>query len=483
MHRSSRRCAAQSDYGQNAARHPLVSVRIIAYSLTSDEDDEFLYTLIITTSSTLSNMVKPRVASSLASKALRNNILRPQLSNECRYGLQRRSMAAVTPPVTQSLAGSAGPTAMVFMNMGGPQTTDEVGDFLSRLFADADLIPLGRLQNYIGPLISRRRTPKIQKQYAEIGGGSPIRKWSEYQAEEMCKILDQTSPETAPHKPYLMFRYANPLTEETYNRMLADGFGNGKGGRAVAFTQYPQYSCSTTGSSLNELWKWRNRLEGQRATGEDQPDGAIAWSVIDRWPAHTGLVEAFAQNIEAKLAEYPEERRKDVVLLFSAHSLPMSVVNRGDTYPAEVAATVYAVMTRLGWSNPYRLSWQSQVGPSAWLGAQTSDTVKEYVNRGQTDLVLVPIAFTSDHIETLYELDIEVKHEDGQNNPGVKRAESLNGSPIFIQALADIARDHLRSGMACSKQMGLRCQGCKSERCLESKKFFAGQSQLMPAIR
>lgn len=393
-------------------------------------------------------------------------------------------MASAAPSVTQNSYGARGPTAMVFMNMGGPSTTEEVGDFLSRLFADGDLIPLGRLQSYLGPLISRRRTPKIQKQYAAIGGGSPIRKWSEYQCSEMCKILDKISPETAPHKPYVAFRYANPLTEHMYTQLLEDGFGGGKGGRAVAFTQYPQYSCSTTGSSLNELWKWRNRLEGSRATGEANPPGAITWSVIDRWPAHSGLVEAFARNIEDKLAEYPEERRKDVVLLFSAHSLPMSVVNRGDPYPAEVAATVYAVMNRLRFSNPYRLSWQSQVGPSAWLGAQTSDTVKEYVNRGQTDLILVPIAFTSDHIETLYELDQEVMHEDAQGNPGVKRAESLNGSPTFIQALADIAHEHLQSGVSCSRQMGLRCQGCKSERCLEQKKFFAGeQAKILPTIR
>jgi len=384
-------------------------------------------------------------------------------------------MATVAPPVTQDSTSKRGPTAMVFMNMGGPATTDEVGGFLSRLFSDGDLIPLGRLQNYLGPLISRRRTPKIQKQYAEIGGGSPIRKWSEYQCEEMCKILDQISPETAPHKPYVAFRYANPLTEHMYEQMLKDGFGQGRGGRAVAFTQYPQYSCSTTGSSLNELWKWRNRLEGKRASGDMHPEGSITWSVIDRWPTHPGLVEAFAQNIEAQLKTYSEEKRKDVVILFSAHSLPMSVVNRGDPYPAEVAATVHAVMTRLGQSNPYRLCWQSQVGPSAWLGAQTSDTVREYVARGQTDLVLVPIAFTSDHIETLYEIDKEVMHEDAHNNPGVKRAESLNGSPVFIRALADIAKTHLDSGMSCSRQMGLRCQGCKSERCLESKRFFAGE--------
>lgn len=290
----------------------------------------------------------------------------------------------------------------------------------------------------------------------------------------MCKILDQISPQTAPHKPYVAFRYANPLTEDMYAQLLKDGFGGGKGGRAVAFTQYPQYSCSTTGSSLNELWKWRTRLEGK------DPSGAITWSVIDRWPVHPGLVEAFAQNIEAQLSTYSPETRKDVVLLFSAHSLPMSVVNRGDTYPAEVAATVYAVMQRLKFSNPYRLCWQSQVGPSAWLGAQTSDTVQEYVKKGQTDLVLIPIAFTSDHIETLYELDQEVIHEAG--HPGVKRAESLNGHRVFIEALADIAFKHLQSGESCSRQMGLRCQGCKSERCLESKKFFVGQENLL-AVR
>ena len=294
----------------------------------------------------------------------------------------------------------------------------------------------------------------------------------------MCRILDQISPQTAPHKPYVAFRYANPLTEDMYAQLLKDGFGGGKGGRAVAFTQYPQYSCSTTGSSLNELWKWRTRLEGKGSNTD--PSGSITWSVIDRWPVHPGLVEAFAQNIEAQLATYTPETRKDVVLLFSAHSLPMSVVNRGDTYPAEVAATVYAVMQRLKFSNPYRLCWQSQVGPSAWLGAQTSDTVQEYVKKGQTDLILIPIAFTSDHIETLYELDQEVIHEAG--HPGVKRAESLNGNRVFIEALADIAFKHLHSGVSCSRQMGLRCQGCKSERCLESKRFFVGQENLL-AVR
>ncbi len=137
-------------------------------------------------------------------------------------------------------------------------------------------------------------------------------------------------------------------------------------------------------------------------------------------------------------------------------------------------------MQRLKLTNPYRLCWQSQVGPQPWLGPQTSTSVEEYVAKGQKDLVLIPIAFTSDHIETLYELDKEVIGESGHANT-VKRVESLNGNPIFIQALADLAKEHLDSGLSCSSQMSLRCPGCKSERCTQSKKFFAEQQQLLPA--
>lgn len=129
-------------------------------------------------------------------------------------------------------------------------------------------------------------------------------------------------------------------------------------------------------------------------------------------------------------------------------------------------------MQRLGFSNPFRLCWQSQVKPSAWLGPQTSTSVEEYIAKGNKDLVLIPIAFTSDHIETLYELDREVIGESGHSDT-VKRVESLNGSPIFINALASLAKSHLQGGIACSPQMGLRCPGCESERCTESKKYYA----------
>jgi len=238
--------------------------------------------------------------------------------------------------------------------------------------------------------------------------------------------------------------------------------------RAVAFSQYPQYSCSTTGSSLNELWRLAKRYD---------PEGQIEWSVIDRWPTHPGLVSVVARHVEEKLATYPAERRDNVVLLFSAHSLPMSVVNRGDPYPAEVAATVYTVMEKLKFKNPHRLVWQSQVGPSPWLGAQTSHTVDNYVKKGQTDLLLIPIAFTSDHIETLHELDLEIIKESGCE--GIKRAESLNGDPEFIQALANIAKAHLEGTERSSKQMALRCPMCTSARC-EAQKVW---SHLLPTIQ
>lgn len=199
------------------------------------------------------------------------------------------------------------------MNMGGPSTLPEVHSFLSNLFHDSDLIPLP-MQKLLAPIIARRRTPKIEEQYREIGGGSPILSWTRKQGEGMAALLDELSPESAPHKAYVAFRYAAPLTEETLAEMRADGVT-----RAIAFTQYPQYSCSTTGSSLNELYRVAKK-EGWGANGE------VQWSAIDRWPTHPGLVKAFAANIRATLETYPPERRDDVVLLFSAHSLPIEIV-------------------------------------------------------------------------------------------------------------------------------------------------------------
>lgn len=164
------------------------------------------------------------------------------------------------------------------MNMGGPRTVGETGEFLSRLFHDGDLIPLP-FQSKLAPFIAKRRTPKIEEQYAKIGGGSPILKWTKEQGAGMIRLLDELSPQTAPHRAYVAFRYARPLTEDCLEEMTRDGVT-----RAVAFTQYPQYSCSTTGSSLNELYR-------QLVKKSETEQRAINWSVIDRWATHPGLVE------------------------------------------------------------------------------------------------------------------------------------------------------------------------------------------------
>lgn len=374
------------------------------------------------------------------------------------------------------------------MNMGGPSTLDEVGDFLSRLFHDRELIPLP-FQKRLAPLIARRRTPKIVDQYDKIGGGSPIRKWTEMQGNAMATILDELHPETAPHKAYTAFRYARPLTEEALDAMAADGVT-----KAIAFTQYPQYSCSTTGSNLNELF----RQVRSRTQAGDTSVAQIDWSVIDRWPAHPGLVQAFTNRIRATLDALPlsPEERDGVPILFSAHSLPMSIVSdRGDPYPAEVAATVQAVMSNLGHRNPYRVTWQSQVGPSAWLGPQTSMSVQGFAKQGYKHALAVPIAFTQDHIETLFELDIELVEEAREHGMQLHRVTSLNDEPTFIRALAEIVASHLRglSGAGAgkevalaggppgtepwnqgrtSRQMQLRCPGCTNPVCSDQKAFF-----------
>ncbi|KAG8010936.1 Ferrochelatase, partial [Nibea albiflora] len=260
-------------------------------------------------------------------------------------------------------------TGILMLNMGGPEKLEDVHDFLLRLFMDTDLMKLP-VQNKLGPFIAKRRTPKIQEQYSKIGGGSPIKHWTSMQGEGMVKLLDEMSPETAPHKFYIGFRYVHPLTEDAIEEMEKDGVE-----RAVAFTQYPQYSCSTTEHVKNELLK------------------------------------------------FPEEKRDDVVILFSAHSLPMAVVNRGDPYPQEVGATVQRVMERLGHCNPYRLVWQSRVGPMPWLGPQTDEVIKGLCERGKKNILMVPIAFTSDHIETLHELDIEYGQVLGEE---VRKAQTLS---------------------------------------------------------
>jgi ferrochelatase len=234
--------------------------------------------------------------------------------------------------------------------------------------------------------------------------------------------------------------------------MQADGVR-----RAVAFTQYPQFSCSTTGSSLNELW---------RAAARTGLRDAFEWSIIDRWPVHDGFIEAMTETVREGLSWFDAAERDNVLLLFSAHSLPLDVIDRGDAYPQEVGASVQRVVERLGAPNRYLLAYQSDVGPVRWLGPSTEQVIRRLGARGEKKVLVIPIAFTSDHIETLSELDREygeVAHQVGISE--YRRAPALNERPRFLDALAEIVHQHLRSGERHSTQYPLNCAGCTNPQC------------------
>lgn len=345
------------------------------------------------------------------------------------------------------------------LNMGGPQNLDQVHDYLLGIMTDRDMIQLP-FQSKLGPWIAKRRTPEVQKKYAEIGGGSPILKWTELQGKLMCEQLDKLSQESAPHKSYVGFRYVNPFTEDTLGQIEKDNPE-----RVVIFSQYPQYSCATSGSSFNSIFTHYN---GKK------PESAIKWSMIDRWPTHQLLVKTFAERIREKLKAFPEDKRKDAILLFSAHSLPLKAVRRGDSYPSEVGATVNAVMSELENCNPYSLVWQSKVGPLPWLEPFTDDAIKMYVAKGKKNFVVIPIAFVNEHIETLHELDIEYCKDLAKevNVEQIERAEAPNDHPLFIDALADIVSKHLKSEQKINPKFLTRCPHCVNEKCHKSKKFF-----------
>ena len=382
-----------------------------------------------------------------AQKALWNT---PTLLASSARGMGRRGMASVVTKDEEEPKKKV-KTGVVLLNMGGPESSKDVGDFLTALFSDTDIIKLP-FQKYLGPLISKRRTPHVTELYDSIGGGSPIHKWTKLQGQGIEKLLDATRPESAPHRCYIGFRYVSPRARSALLQMKEDGVE-----RAVAFSQYPQFSCTTAGSSLNELWR------EVRALGLE---GQFSWSLIDRWPTHPEFIKAVSKKIKEGLELFSPEDRDDVHIVFSAHSLPLRTVFKGDQYSHEVAASVMSVMTNLNFSHRYTLCWQSQVGPSAWLAPKTSDILEALGKKGTKSVLVVPIAFTSDHIETLSEIDNdfrEVAIKAGVTN--FRRSPSLNDDPAIIQAMSTIVKEHLDSGHVHSRQYGFRCPSCVNPEC------------------
>jgi ferrochelatase len=315
---------------------------------------------------------------------------------------------------------------IVLMQFGGPDSLEAVEPFLFELFNDPDIfeLPFGpRFQKWLAGQISRRRAPGVAKKYGEIGGKSPIVELTNRQIDALRASLLVTHPELNANI-YLAGRYWKPFTEDTVKRMMADGITD-----AVLLPLYAQYSSVNAGSSFNEWDRVTKRL------------GAAIHDVrIREYYRNAKYLAALNARIEEGLARFADPSR--VYLLFSAHGTPVDIVERGDPYARQIRETMEAIMDLRGRSNTYSLSFQSKVGPKQWLTPSTTDTLKELGQTGVQDLLVIPIAFVSDHIETLHELGIEERHNAQANGIAhYEVMEGLNDHPLFIECLADLVVD------------------------------------------
>lgn len=284
--------------------------------------------------------------------------------------------------------------------------------------------------------------------------------------------MNNRNPETTPHKFYVAFRYADPLLPDALQDIARDEVE-----RVIVFSQYAQYSCSTTGSSLNQLAIF---LTSSKLSTTNQNLKRVSWSVIDRWPLNSGLIDSIVDLIQSEMKnKLPRNLDpSQVMLLFSAHSLPLYVVERGDTYTTEVASSVMAVMSRLQFKYPFRLVWQSKVGPLKWMSPYTDKTIKSYAQKGIKNFVVVPIAFVNEHIETLHELDIEYGEDLRKqlNLDNVIRVPAPNIHPSFIEGLHQEISRHLSLKEVCSPQLKVTCPHCTNPSCLVTRKWLTSLS-------
>ena len=322
------------------------------------------------------------------------------------------------------------------LNLGGPDSTEAVEPFLFNLFSDPDIIdfPFSFLfRKKLAKIISTRRSPGVIKQYEEIGGKSPIRELTEQQASLLEEELNRRGIDA---KVYVAMRYWRPFTEDALDAIKSDGVS-----RIVLLPLYPHYSKATTVSSVKE---WEKRV-GERGV---QFDTELVESYFDFPP----YIDAFVERVEQGLARFPGERRHGVNILFSAHGTPMKLVRQGDPYSRQIAKTIEAIMTRGGFAQQHHLCFQSKVGPMKWLEPSTPDTIHKLAGQGVKDMLLVPVAFASDHLETLFELGIEYRRQ--AKEAGVRQyevTEGLNDSPKFIDALAQLVVERIGEGDRVSK--------------------------------
>ena len=275
----------------------------------------------------------------------------------------------------------------------------------------------------IGRIIARARTREVQENYRKIGGGSPIVRWTTLQGRGLVERLRSRGHDA---EFALAMRYWDPTTDDALDELEKRGVD-----RLLALTLYPHYSIATTGSSVAEL----NRRMKRRGT-------RLPLDVIDRWYDHPGYIHALVLRAQAGLKEFPEGTRPTI--LVSAHGLPQHFIDAGDPYCDHIKATIRAVLAQLP-ELPNTLAYQSRVGPVPWIGPSTEEAINRLAASGVRDVLVLPISFVSDHVETLYEVDM--LYGDQARARGIqnfRRVESLNDFPPFLDALADLVEPRVR---------------------------------------
>ncbi len=322
-----------------------------------------------------------------------------------------------------------GRIGVLLLNLGGPDRLEDVRPFLYNLFSDPEIIrlPVPWLQSPLAWLISTLRSGKSMENYKKIGGGSPLRRITEEQARDLRALLEQRGVEA---NVYIGMRYWHPFTEEAVAQIKRD-----KPDKLVILPLYPQFSISTSGSSfrvLERMW-------------EADPDlAAIPYTVIPSWYEHPGYLAAMAGLIATKIDSVPNPDKAHV--FFSAHGVPVSYVEEaGDPYQREIEECAKLIMQKLGRSNEYTLAYQSRVGPVEWLQPYTDVAIQELAAKGIEELVVVPVSFVSEHIETLEEIDQEYREIAEEAGIHVfARVPALDTDPTFINALGDLVDQAMR---------------------------------------
>jgi len=315
---------------------------------------------------------------------------------------------------------------IVLFQLGGPDSLDAVEPFLLNLFLDPDIIPLGPLgllRRPIAKWISSRRSVPVRGRYAEIGGRSPIGALTERQRQ---RLVEAVAPYIDPVAVIAM-RYWHPLTSEAVDSLRRAGPLE----ELVLLPLYPQYSYATTLSSLKE---WR-RVYGKSEGGPRE-------RTIEHFYNHPLYIQALVERIGSVLRQFTESSR--IHLVFSAHGLPMSLVERGDPYPKQIEETV-RLISELGmkqfpeWPRTHLLCYQSRVGPAKWLQPPLTGTIERLGHEGVKEMLVVPLSFVTEHIETLHEINIEARAEAYKVGIDIFRMmPAVGDSPIFIAALKDL---------------------------------------------